>query len=169
MNMMKPVPGLEGLYSVGFLGAIYSHRAGKYLRHEEMKDGYLRYTLIGVRGEKVRRQAHIFVAEAYLGLSDQDVNHKYHNRRNNFVGNIEWVSKQRNVEHGKSRWFVVTYPDGHKEEVFNLSKFCRDNDLHLGAMHEMATGRKRPGRSPRAHHKNFKCAYHQEKREAGEW
>ncbi|AEZ66303.1 hypothetical protein EXT67_21465 [Pectobacterium atrosepticum] len=169
MRMMLPIPGFEGKYSVGILGAVYSHLSGKYLRPEVMRDGYLRYTLIDWNGEKVRRQAHIFLAEAYLSPKGEEVNHKNHIRDDNTVWNIEWVTTQRNIEHGKSRWFVITHPDGAVEEVFNLSKFCREHDLHLGAMHEMATGRERLGRRPRTHHKGFRCAYHDTKQEAGEW
>lgn len=170
MRPIVPVKGLEGLYSVNFFGAVYSHRSEKFLKPERMPDGYLRYTLIDERGRKIRRQAHIFTLESYSGgIYQEEVNHKDHVRDNNWIGNLEWVSRQRNVEHGKSRSFIITFPDGRKEKVFNLSKFCRDNDLHLGAMHEMATGRIREGRSLRTHHKGYFCEYNQDYTESGEW
>ncbi len=171
MKAMVPVRGLEGLYSVNFFGAVYSHRAEKFLRPEIMKDRYLRYTLIGYDGQKIRRQAHVFELESYSlrDSGNHEVNHKDHVRDNNWIGNLEWVSKQRNIEHGKSRSFIVTFPDGTREKIFNLSKFCREYGLHLGAMHEMATGRVREGRSPRSHHKGYRCEYDQEYTESGEW
>lgn len=167
---MVPVRGLEGRYSINFFGAIYSHKAQKYLKPEEMPDGYRRYTLINWDGDKIRRQAHLFVLESYSGedSNGRDVNHKDHIRDNNFVMNLEWVTRQRNIEHGKSRRFLVTRPDGSVEKVFNLSKFCRYNDLHIGAMHEMATERKREGRSLRRHHKGFVCKYDFDNTERGE-
>lgn len=170
MRLLVPIRGLEGLYSVNFFGAVYSHRAERFLKPERMIDGYLRYTLVDEKGKKIRRQAHIFTLESYFcGVFGEEVNHKDHTRDNNWIGNLEWVSRQRNVEHGKSRSFIITFPDGKKEEIFNLSKFCRDKNLHLGAMHEMATGRNREGRSPSAHHKGYRCEYNQNYTESGEW
>lgn len=167
---MVPVNGFEGLYSVNFFGAVYSHRAGRYLKAERMKDGYLRYTMVD-SGDKIRKSAHIIVMESFYGReAGKEVNHKDHVRDNNWIGNLEWVTKQRNIEHGKSRSFIITRPDGEVLEIFNLSKFCRENNLHLGAMHEMATGRIRKCRNtPRNHHKGFLCKYNENYIHAGEW
>jgi len=36
----------------------------------------------------------------------------------------------------ESSWWLVTYPDGTKKEVFNLHQFCRDNKLSVQNLHK---------------------------------
>lgn len=40
-----------------------------------------------------------------------------------------------------SRRFVVTSPDGQSQEILNLNQFCKDNNLNVGNMHNVATGK----------------------------
>jgi hypothetical protein len=50
----------------------------------------------------------------------------------------------------RSRWWIITYPDGHEETIKNLAKFCRENKLNTGSMCWVGKGLKK-------HHKKFKC------------
>lgn len=49
-----------------------------------------------------------------------------------------------------SQQYVVVFPDGHEEEIINLSAFCRKYKLNKGNLCSTAHGR-------RSHHKGFKC------------
>ena len=51
-----------------------------------------------------------------------------------------------------SKYWILTNPDGKEIEVFNLKKFCRENNLSQGALWFVAQGRT-------AHYKNWKCRY----------
>lgn len=55
-----------------------------------------------------------------------------------------------NVVASKSKYWEITYPDGHVEVIKNLSAFCRENDLSDRGMWMVAHYR-------RNHHKGFKC------------
>jgi len=46
--------------------------------------------------------------------------------------------------------YEMVFPDGHKEIVKSLSKFCKEHNLTRQAMSEVSNG-------TRKHHKNFKC------------
>jgi group I intron endonuclease len=59
----------------------------------------------------------------------------------------EHVSK---VVKAKSKFWEITFPDGHTEVVQNLSEFCRENRLNDSAMRMVAKG-------TRPHHRKFVC------------
>lgn len=45
--------------------------------------------------------------------------------------------------------YVVEFPSGQQIKIKNLSKFCKQNSLNVGHLHETLTGK-------RKHHKNYK-------------
>lgn len=51
-----------------------------------------------------------------------------------------------------SKTWTIIFPDGHKETIRNLNKFCRKHKLSAGHMHAVANGK-------RNHHKQFRCSY----------
>ena len=64
----------------------------------------------------------------------------------------------KNVSEKNSKSYIVTYPDGHKEIIKNLAKFCRENDLDPSAMFLVWKGKYK-------HHHNFKCRKIEENKE----
>jgi len=70
--------------------------------------------------------------------------------------NNYWYGKKFSEEYkfklaeGRSRYWLVIFPDGKKKVIKNLKQFCGDNNLHDGAMVNVSKGN-------RNHHKNFKC------------
>ena len=67
-------------------------------------------------------------------------------------GQISWSKGKicKNISDGKAKFWLITYPDGHEEEIKNLNQFCKDHNLGNGHMIGVSQG-KRP------HHKGFKC------------
>lgn len=42
-----------------------------------------------------------------------------------------------------SKIYEIIYPDGHRENIINLSKFCRNNKLNAGNMHSVIRGKRK--------------------------
>jgi hypothetical protein len=59
-----------------------------------------------------------------------------------------FLSPQQNVETSRAKHYKFTSPNGESIDVFNLSKFCRENGLNQGRMCNVANGK-------RNHHKGW--------------
>lgn len=105
--------------------------------------GYLQTRLTCNKGELHHCSAHRAVALAHIpnpkGLAT--VNHIDGDKTNNTVENLEWMSDADNIEHGQAKHYRFTNPDGNLVEVFNLSKFCRENDLHNARVYSLIHGK----------------------------
>jgi len=55
---------------------------------------------------------------------------------------------KKNIGKSKSKWYIITFPDGHKEEIFNMNEFCRIYELSQSHLYSTTTGK-------RKHHKGF--------------
>lgn len=160
IELWKEVKGFPK-YLVSNKGDIESLYRNIILRQENTKDGYRRVVLMkdGVRN---RKMVHRVVWEVFKGdiPKGKVINHKDENKANNNLNNLELCDIQYNLEYSSARHYIVTHPNGVEEKIFNLSRFCNEHKLHIGAMSEMATKRKRAdGRSLRKHHKGFLCRY----------
>ena len=51
---------------------------------------------------------------------------------------------------GNTKNWIITKPDGIKEEIKNLQKYCKENNLDSSKMSSVASGL-------RKHHKNYIC------------
>lgn len=178
----KGVIGYLGLYKVSSKGRVRSldvvlthpitkefTRKGRILKEERTKGGYIRYAL-SKDGKTERFMAHRLVASTFLENPQNlpFINHKDEVKHNNTLENLEWCTDNYNLEYSLARYYLITSPLGEEHKVFNLSEFCRDNQLHIGAMSEMATGRTRSdGRNPRKHHKGWKCRYEEDSPKRG--
>lgn len=116
-EVIKPIPGLEGRYSVTSLGRVYSHEyhTGKYSRElaqSRHPEGYMRVKLVAMNANSPT-PVHRLVALAFhsnpLGLPQ--VNHIDGNKGNNCVENLEWVSNAENQRHAH-RIGLVEKPKG---------------------------------------------------------
>lgn len=103
IEIWKDIKGYEGLYQVSNLGRLKSYqrvKAGKLVSLQKTKDGYLQTDLYK---DKVRKavRIHRLVAEAFIPNPDGklEVNHKNGNKENNEVDNLEWSTKQENIDH----------------------------------------------------------------------
>jgi len=59
---------------------------------------------------------------------------------------------KRGEKHPFSKRYVIMFPDGSVMEIVGMKEFCRQNNLHKGAMLDIATGKR-----GRKSYKGFKC------------
>jgi len=69
------------------------------------------------------------------------VNHKDENTLNNSVSNLEWCTAQYNKEFSSAVRIQLRSPAGDLIDIFNISKFCRDNLLHNGCVYHLLSGK----------------------------
>tara|TARA_R110000868_G_scaffold1823_1_gene14373 strand:+ start:191 stop:688 length:498 start_codon:yes stop_codon:yes gene_type:complete len=119
----------------------------KELSYETIHNGYLRVVI-----KQSKYLVHRLVAETYLDNIDnkKEVNHKDKNRKNNLVSNLEWVTSQENVEHSHAKtWKVVNIITEEETSIFNLRKWCRENDIDVRQLHKASKTNKT--------YKGYKC------------
>lgn len=115
-EVWKPVVGYEGLYEVSSEGRIKACRRTVIGRNQcaefertypekELAVHYLEYgytqVFLNKEGVSKGHLVHRLVAEAFIPNleSKPEVNHKDRNAKNNCVDNLEWVTRQENVDH----------------------------------------------------------------------
>lgn len=88
---------------------------------------------------------HRIVAKAFLGYDDKtlEVNHKDKDTLNNSVSNLEWCTRQENMQHSLSKTYQITHPLGNVITIFNLEKYCRDNDLDSSNMKKLSQAKEK--------------------------
>ena len=101
------IKGYEGLYQVSTLGRIKSlPRRGTYSEVHILKvsDDGKGYLQVGLCKNSIYKshKVHRLVAEAFIANPDNlpEVNHKYENKSNCHVSNLEWCDRSYNVNYG---------------------------------------------------------------------
>jgi hypothetical protein len=109
----RPVVGYEGLYEVSDHGRVRrvaaggGARVGRILRFgmsahpgEDASKGY-RTVVLYQSGKPRRFKVHLLVAGAFLGTrpAGHECNHKNGVKTNNRLSNLEWITKQANMQH----------------------------------------------------------------------
>jgi hypothetical protein len=90
-------------YEISSHGRVRNNKTNGIMKSKIESNGYARITL---RYEKSKRthRVHILVADAFLNknIEHTDVDHKDHNRSNNMLNNLRWVTHSQNCRN-KSR------------------------------------------------------------------
>ena len=88
------------MYEVSSNGRVRNIKTGRILRPQSNTNGYLTLTLRNDKGQSTKR-IHRLVADAfYDGVHENlDVNHIDGNKHNNFIGNLEFCTRQSNIQH----------------------------------------------------------------------
>lgn len=96
--MYTQVPGFP-LYLVNDTGTVVSMQYGKW-RHMKGTDskGY-RHVNLTRDGKMHTLKVHRVVAEAFLGKSDLQINHRNGNKSDNRLENLEYCTASENVQH----------------------------------------------------------------------
>lgn len=101
-EIWKDIEGYDGLYKISNMGNVKSLKYGKERILKPAKvDGYLRVCLC--KNSKYKWfKIHRLVAEAFLDnpYNLPEVNHKDEDKSNNNVDNLEWCSRQYNINYG---------------------------------------------------------------------
>lgn len=146
----RPVIGYDGKYEVDNLGTVYSNARGslrKPLKPQIYTNHGVSYAYVNLyrKGKMTGSSIHRIVAKAFLGYDDKtlEVNHKDKNTLNNSVDNLEWCTKQENVQHSFSKTYQVINPAGEQITIFNLEKYCRDHNLDSSNMKKVISGKRK--------------------------
>jgi len=99
---IRDVVGYNGLYQVDNFGKVWSVRGNYYLIQRINKYGYPIVDL-HQNGQRTTWKVHRLVGMAFLSnpFNKPFVHHKDHNKKNNVVTNLEWVTHQENVDYAK--------------------------------------------------------------------
>lgn len=112
-EIWKDIVGFEGFYKVSNRGNVYSverknargvNRGGRILKPRYDKDGYLRVTLCK-NGKQKTRFIHRLVASAFVPNQNgyPEINHRDENKVNNYAKNLEWCTREHNMNHGTQK------------------------------------------------------------------
>ncbi len=123
MTTWKSIKGYETLYEVSTDGQIRScdrtivckdgkvkHLKGRILKPGFGKYGRNQYTLTK-NGNKISVRGYRIVAETFIPnpLNLPEINHKNGNNLDDRVENLEWVSSEKNIQHGLENELFNTY------------------------------------------------------------
>ena len=105
MEIWKDISGYDGKYQVSNFGNVRSFskwKNGELLRPGISKTGYYFVNLVRFGREKIDcHRVHRLVAKSFLENPNDlpEVNHIDGNKLNNRVENLEWCSRERNIQH----------------------------------------------------------------------
>lgn len=96
---MKDIKGFEGLYAITSCGKVWSYKRKKFLTPFRNANGRLRVSLCNGKGRERDYFVHRLVAEAYIDnpLNLPEVDHKDWIYWHNYIGNLEWKTRQGNM------------------------------------------------------------------------
>ena len=132
VEVWKDVKGYEGLYKVSNTGKVMGKN--KEIVQKKNSKGYLYCQLWKNNFPKTKR-IHRLVAEAFIlnPENKEEVNHKDANKVNNFVENLEWVTRQENMEHAKKNKLLKKHIWSEKEKfIYSMKKgsYIYQLDMH---------------------------------------
>ena len=122
----KDIKGFEGLYQISSHGRVKSIKVGeKLLSQFKTQNGYLQATL-SKKGKQSKPYIHQLVINAFTWddppPNKTEVHHFDHDRTNNYIGNLFWVTSQENKWHNRMYYAMINgitvdingYPIGSK-------------------------------------------------------
>jgi hypothetical protein len=130
----RDVRGYEGLYMVSNLGRIKSleriYYSGKSRKSRKIQpESILKIRSIGKylgmclfkNGRRSTRYVHRVVASAFIPNLDNlpEVNHKNANKHDNAIENLEWCTKEGNLQHARENGLLPGKGAKHPKAIFN--------------------------------------------------
>lgn len=168
-EIWKDVHGYEGYYQVSNFGRIRSldrdvvHRKtggiklmnGRFIKSSVKKNGYMNI-ILSKEGVTKNHHPHRLVAQSFIPNPENKphVNHKDGNKTNNYVENLEWVTRSENMIHasktglaksGENHYKSKLTIDQIREILFSTEKpivLCRKLNIGYRHFREIKTERK---------------------------
>lgn len=101
---MRDCVGYEGRYAVTSCGKVWSYRSNRFLTIGDFNGNYQMVSLVDADGKVHNEYVHRLVAKAYIPNPDSklftDVNHLDEVKNHNWVGNLEWCTREYNINYG---------------------------------------------------------------------
>lgn len=130
MKLKEVFKTIEGTnYLISNRGHVTNSITGYQLKAANSWNGYLAVSLsMGARGLKKKEMVHRLVARAFIPNPENkpEVNHLDLDKENNAVSNLEWVTKQENMNHAKEKGAIVTF-----RGESNANSVFLDSDIKL--------------------------------------
>jgi hypothetical protein len=102
----KPILGFEGLYEISNLGKVRNNK-GETLKQGIKRTNCTCYKLVNLwkDGRYYKKYVHRLIAEAFIPNPDNlpMVNHKDEDGTNNSIDNLEWCTREYNVNYGTAK------------------------------------------------------------------
>lgn len=141
--LTKFIEGYEGLYLVSEDGEVYScervvengkftgKKKGRKLKQgtrggKKGKDSRYKHVVLFKDGKGRSYSVHRLVAQAFIPNPDNlpEVNHKDENPSNNHVDNLEWCTRQYNIDYSKSKRVQQIDSYGNTIAVYKSIKYA---------------------------------------------
>lgn len=149
MEEWKPIKGYEGLYEVSNLGRVkslnYLHTGKEgILKANKDNDGYLYVNLY--KNNKMKScTIHRLVAIAFVENPEgyNEVNHIDKNRENSKASNLEWCSRQYNVDYSQSKAVIgIDKVSGLIVEFISAKEAARQIGIDNGNISKCCKGKR---------------------------
>lgn len=124
-------------YLISDKGEIFNQRTKQMMKQYKDKDGYLVLNL-SHKGSKKQYKVHRLVAQAYLPNPSNlnTVNHINHNKEDNTVSNLEWLSNLDNATEGANSYIR------HKGEKATAAKLSMEQAREIREKASIGISRK---------------------------
>lgn len=118
----------------GNILSIYKTESG-FVKTFPDKDGYLKIA-VSIHKKTVNKIVHRLVYEAWVGEIPEGmtVDHIDGDKTNNHYTNLRLLTPEDNAALGNAKHYTMVSPTGEVVEIYNMTKFCKDNGLHASHM-----------------------------------
>ena len=153
-EIWKDIPEYDGYYKISNLGNVYSVKSNLLLKQAKLNKGY-HVVKLQKEGFKKDFRVHRLVATAFIPnpLGLLEVNHIDENKSNNYAGNLEWVTRTQNVNHGtrtkrasdslkesNKRPILAIFKNGVTKEYSSANECARILGLSAGNINSVIRG-----------------------------
>jgi hypothetical protein len=144
---VRPVFGYEDSYEVDSSGNVYSLKGIRQELKPQIYTNHKRsyaYVNLYTNGKFKGKSIHRIVLTSFLGYKEGfQVNHKNKNSLDNRLENLEWMTLRENMEHAFAKTYKFLSPNKEIVEIYNLEKFCFENNLDPSNMNKVFNGKRK--------------------------